>query len=62
MSSNTKCYEDICPDLEKYDTLIYSITCDVCMDKKLKYIASIDAETFEEKLERAYQKAVTSGS
>jgi len=54
MSSNTQCYEDICPDLEKYDTLIYSITCDVCMDKKLKYIARIQDETFEEKLERAY--------
>ena len=60
MSSNTQCYEDICPDRKKYDTLIYSITCDVCLDKKLKYIASIDAETFEEKLERAYQKSVTS--
>jgi len=56
MSSNTQCYEDICPDRKKYETLIYSITCNVCMDKKLKYIARIEGETFEEKLERAYLK------
>jgi len=34
MSERTWCYEDDCPDKKKYGTLIYTITCDKCMEKK----------------------------
>lgn len=34
MSERTWCYEDACPDKEKYGTLIYTITCDACIKKK----------------------------
>ena len=41
MSQNTQCFQEECPDLQKYGTLIYSITCNVCMEKKLKYIEAM---------------------
>jgi hypothetical protein len=32
--SRVWCYRPICPDLKKYGTLIYTITCDYCMANK----------------------------
>ena len=34
--SRTHCKLENCPDKDKYDTLIYSITCEACYKNKMK--------------------------
>jgi len=47
MSERTWCYENDCRDKEKYGTLIYTITCDKCLNKKRKFMVqqSLDEYT-----------------
>ena len=34
--ASTWCLRDICPDKDKYNTLIYTITCSLCYENKMK--------------------------
>ena len=34
--SSTWCMSALCPDKDKYNTLIYSITCEACYKNKMK--------------------------
>ena len=36
--SSTQCNGPLCPDKDKYNTLIYSITCNACYENKMKLI------------------------
>jgi hypothetical protein len=36
--SSTQCKGSLCPDKDKYGTLIYSITCEACYTNKMKLL------------------------
>jgi len=36
--ASTWCMSALCPDKDKYNTLIYSITCNACYENKMKLV------------------------
>ena len=41
---STHCMRALCPDKEKYGTLIYSITCNACYENKMKLVNGPDCK------------------